>query len=79
MEVLYEIRDAFFWWAGVWATITLANHGVKHLFRKRRLKYGALAFTEFQAARLSDEEQDEEPATDTDTHGQTDKCPATDL
>lgn len=69
MEKLYAVRDAFFWWTGVWATVTLANHGVRNFLRKRRPKYGALAFAEFQAARLSDEEQDEKPAEE---HGQTD-------
>lgn len=28
MEKWYAIRDAFFWWAGVWATVTLGNRAI---------------------------------------------------
>lgn len=57
MEYLYAIRDAFFWWAGVWATITLVNHGATKFLRKRRLKHSLLTFADFESARLSDETQ----------------------
>ena len=36
MEKLYAIRDAFFWWAGVWATVTLGNHAVSKALSRRR-------------------------------------------
>ena len=28
MDNLYAIRDAFFWWAGVYATVTLCNRAI---------------------------------------------------
>ena len=31
METLYAARDAFFWWTGVWATVTLCNRAVRVL------------------------------------------------
>ena len=38
MEKLYAIRDAFFWWAGVWASVTLGNHAVCTALKRRRRK-----------------------------------------
>ena len=38
MEKLYAIRDAFFWWAGVWATITVGNHAICTALKRRRRK-----------------------------------------
>ena len=38
MEDLYAIRDAFFWWAGVWATVTLGNHAICTALKRRRRK-----------------------------------------
>ena len=35
MDKLYAIRDAFFWWVGVWATVTVANHRVFRTLRER--------------------------------------------
>ena len=36
MEKLYAIRDAFFWWAGVWASVTLGNHAICTALKRRR-------------------------------------------
>ena len=36
MEKLYAIRDAFFWWTGVWAAVTLGNHAVCTALKRRR-------------------------------------------
>lgn len=36
METLYAIRDAVFWWAGVWATVTLGNHAVSNALKRRQ-------------------------------------------
>ena len=36
MEKLYTIRDAFFWWAGVWASVTLGNHAICTALKRRR-------------------------------------------
>ena len=36
MENLYAIRDAFFWWVGVWATVTLGNHAICTALKRRR-------------------------------------------
>ena len=36
METLYAIRDAFFWWAGIWATVTLGNRAVNKALKRRR-------------------------------------------
>ena len=36
MENLYAIRDAFFWWAGVWASVTLGNHAICTALKRRR-------------------------------------------
>ena len=36
MEDLCAIRDAFFWWAGVWASVTLGNHAVCTALKRRR-------------------------------------------
>ena len=38
MEKLYAIRDAFFWWAGVWASVTLGNHAICTALKRRRRK-----------------------------------------
>ena len=35
MEKLYIIRDAFFWWAGVWASVTLGNHAICTALKRR--------------------------------------------
>lgn len=35
MDKLYVIRDAFFWWAGVWATVTMCNRAIRNI-RVRR-------------------------------------------
>ncbi len=34
METLYAIRDAFFWWAGVWATVTIVNSRLSRVLRE---------------------------------------------
>ena len=36
MDKLYVIRDAFFWWAGVWASVTLGNHAICTALKRRR-------------------------------------------
>ena len=36
MENLIAIRDAFFWWAGVWATVTAVNHAWVVTMRRYR-------------------------------------------
>lgn len=67
MDYLYGIRDSFFWWTGVWATVTLVNHGVMKFLRKRRLKHELVTFTEFENARLDDVQ---ETQADTDTESE---------
>ena len=36
MEKWIAFRDAFFWWAGVWATVTLGNHAICTALKRRR-------------------------------------------
>lgn len=36
MENLYAVRDAFFWWAGVWASVTLGNRAICMALKRRR-------------------------------------------
>ena len=36
MEKWIVFRDAFFWWTGVWATVTLGNHAVCAALKRRR-------------------------------------------
>ena len=33
METLYAIRDAYFWWVGVWATVVYGTIGVNRAWR----------------------------------------------
>ena len=65
MKKWYAIRDAFFWWVGVWATVTLANHGVTRFLRRRRLKHEIRLFSEFHSAHF-----DEEPESNPDTESE---------
>ena len=80
MENLYAIRDAFFWWAGVWATVTLGNRAVnKALSRRRRdrseerereyaqWKRTFIAFLFDADARSDGAETDQSEETGTDT------------
>ena len=56
MEKWIAIRDAFFWWAGVWASITLANRTIALAIpRYRRKLRGVTPFY--------DQEKDLEPVT----------------
>ena len=36
MEKWIAFRDAFFWWAGVWASVTLGNHAICTALKRRR-------------------------------------------
>ena len=49
MENLYAVRDAFFWWAGVWATVTLGNRAISKALSRRRREEHAQWKREFMA------------------------------
>lgn len=47
METLYALRDAFFWWVGVCATVTLGNRAINR-FAERRVQRKARNHKEYQ-------------------------------
>ena len=38
MEKWIAFRDALFWWAGVWVSVTLGNHAICTVLKRRRRK-----------------------------------------
>ena len=38
MEKWIAFRDALFWWAGVWVSVTLGNHAICTALKRRRRK-----------------------------------------
>lgn len=75
MEKLYAIRDAFFWWVGVWTTVVYGTIGLNRAWRmfldwlNRREKAAIMANVDQMILSMRSNAKPEEARSEEDANG----------